>query len=229
MPRNPATARRREVILDVVCSKPGLTFRALLDELRALHDEGRWPQADWPGARQDPYDVGLRQLLGAMVRDGQVREIEAGVGRVYAPAEKRKHCDLIFGLKAEGKTVEEIAEELGLGKSIIYAVLNDPFGSKERQRKRRYCPACGTKKDPRDEWCPKCVGQKAAAMMPPPEESAFWQNAMARARARGVEFVLGVTPDFRRIIRVDTGRGRFDRVLHKGEDFENAARELELL
>lgn len=224
------TQRRKEVVLDCLGENPGCTFKVLLAALGERHAEGRWPQADWKYARNDPYDGGLRQLLDQLLRDDRVEKLE--VGPDFYPMwslKRRASVDRIFQLKAEGKSVEEIMEITNLGKSTIYGCLGDPFGAKERVRKRRYCASCGTKKNPEEPWCPKCVGRKAAAMMPPPEESAFWQNAMARASKRGVTFVLGVTPALQRVIRVDTARGRIDRVLAKGEEFEDAARELELL
>lgn len=224
------THKRRDVILRVIEGEPGLMFKEILERLRELHNEGKWPVAPWLHARQDPYEVGLRQHLKAMERAGLVErhaQSPAHYERWAVPV--RKHAVEVARLKSEGKTQKDITEELGLSRSLVSSLINDPTGAKERERKRNYCPGCGTKKEADKTWCPKCVGSKAESLMPPKDESAFWQEAMVRSRRRGVEFVIGVTPDLKRLIRVDTGRGRLDRLLKPNEEYEDVATEMGLL
>lgn len=226
------TRKRRDVIVAVLSEapSPGLTLKELMVKLRELHAEGEWPAAEWAHARQDPYEVGVRQLIKPMVSAGEVYEKTSvyALGLVYS-VPLRKHAQTALDLHEAGKTAKEIATELGISKTLVYSLLSDPSGAKERERKRGYCGSCGSPKEPDQDWCKKCVGTKAEALMPPQREAAFWQEAILRARTRGVDFLLGVTPDLRRVIRVDTGRGRLERVLRKNEDFEEVAREMELL
>jgi hypothetical protein len=208
-----------------------MTFKELQDRLVELHAEGKWPPAPWAHAKQEPYDTGTRQHLYALWDQGKgivEREEKPGFYPIWR-ATLVKHAREALELREEGKTYAEIASALGISVSRVGRVITDPTGQKERDRKKAYCPGCGTKKEPESDWCPKCVGSKVQALMPPAEESTFWQNAMMRSRRRGVEFVIGVTPDLSRIIRVDTGRGRFDRVLRANEDYEAVAEELGLL
>lgn len=53
-------------------------------------------------------------------------------------------------LRAEGATVVEIAEAIGVAPKTVYAYFNDPDLSRQRARRERYrhpCPSCGEPMD----------------------------------------------------------------------------------
>lgn len=78
---------RRRIIVLVVKGHPGYTHKEILIALNAFHAQGKWPQAPWDNARQDPYDVGLRQMLQALEVLGRVVWLrdERRTARWYLP------------------------------------------------------------------------------------------------------------------------------------------------
>lgn len=80
-------------------------------------------------------------------------------------------------LRQEGLTGIQVAERLGISRSYAYSLLNDPDGSGDRERKRRYdlvCTDCGARVDGttpgkmknRDEpRCAACAAVKRGAEM----------------------------------------------------------------
>lgn len=68
------TEARRAVILAVVARGP-VYYPALREALEKLHAQGKWPQAEWLHARNEPYDVGTRQHLAALVSKGKLMKV----------------------------------------------------------------------------------------------------------------------------------------------------------
>lgn len=60
------TEARREILVGIVRLQPGATVTDVLEAAKAIHAKGKWPQAEWSQARNDPYGVGIRQSLYAM-------------------------------------------------------------------------------------------------------------------------------------------------------------------
>lgn len=56
---------RRRLIVEAVRGGAD-TSGAVLVVLRALHAEGRWPQAAWAGARNAPYSSGTSQMMHSL-------------------------------------------------------------------------------------------------------------------------------------------------------------------
>ena len=110
----------------------GIAFSFILDRLRQLHEQGLWPQADWMYARNDPYDVGTRQHLAAMAREGWLKHDRiSGTWRVLkkAPAtdplpEPRPFAERAAELlPAEADVAERLAAfERRFGQPIICGV-----------------------------------------------------------------------------------------------------------
>lgn len=217
---------RKELILTVM--RGDREYWSVADvnkELKAYHARGEWPQADWPGARQDPYDTGTRQLMEAMVRDEQLERSphpnSRGLLRVAVAHRLRKRAQEALDLQAKGLNGVQIASELGISKSLAASLLTDPTGAKERERKKGYCPSCGAKKDPASGYCEKCVMDKANALLPEGEMRGAILDEYFRQRAAGCEMLVGVTPDHKRVIRWMTRRGEIELVLDAEQTWEN--------
>lgn len=211
------TAARRRAILEAVIflgktfTQAGpVTTGAVNDMLTTWIAQGiiRWPEADWPHARQEPYVGGTQQHLAAMRRQGLVAH-EDGSWVPCSPTPDRllrRHADDVLRLKSEGKTQKAIAGELGLSKSLVYSLLADPIGEREKERKRGYCPGCGAKKRSEATVCQNCQERRADELLPPQTFVTY----IERARSAGYQLLFGVTPDFRRVIRIGTTRGFFE-------------------
>lgn len=178
MPKGGAAARasvaeeRRKAILAMLRQHPGSTIGDLVALLAESHETNHdWPQAPWPQARNEPYDVGVRQHLYTLLSEGVVRwgrDDELWTARWWAPP--------------------------------------------------RYCACGGEKRRPVDECCARCVPERAAALLP--ADSAPFEEAIRRERRRGVEIVLGVTTDLKRVIRVGTSRGLVELEVSDDETWE---------
>lgn len=128
MSRGEATEARRLMILAVMREAPGAAMTSdIVRRLRQLHGQGLWPAAAWPGARQDPYSVGIYQHLRAMQNRGFVKESADGWG-ITAKAPATDELPSIAGMAAELLPDEEMfserlrAYERRFGKAIILGV-----------------------------------------------------------------------------------------------------------
>lgn len=82
-----AGAARRDLLVAILRLKSPdpLTVGDVLEECRRLHEQGQWPQAEWVGAKNEPYHTGVRQHLDSLAFDGRIMggEYVSGRGRVY--------------------------------------------------------------------------------------------------------------------------------------------------
>jgi Homeodomain-like domain len=88
---------------------------------------------------------------------------------------RKERLAQIVELKAKGLTYRQIAERLGLTQSGVRNIVNDPDGSKQRARRKRYqgqCIDCGEPTDGasgrakapmRCKWCAQGLGRPMAA------------------------------------------------------------------
>lgn len=234
------TEARRGVIVRVLQTQAEpVTLKYLLGLLGALHAAGKWPQASWSYARNEPYDTGLRQHLEALAFQNVV-EIVTKDG--YYPRWKcvrpplRKHAEEVLQLKTEeGLNGVQIATRLGLSRSLVYGLINDPYGEKERQRKAGYCPACGKKKKPNAAVCDGCVARKEKkeqaereSLLPVGDEADRILDTFREEARAGREALLGVTPDFKRVIRWRTRRGEVEHVLRPKQSWTEGMVEIGL-
>lgn len=63
---------------------------------------------------------------------------------------RAQRLEQIRALKAEGLTARQIGERLGITRAGVTNILNDPDGSKQRERRKRYqgqCADCGMPTD----------------------------------------------------------------------------------
>lgn len=151
------TQARRAVIIKVLRMKGGergLTTDEVIELCEQLHQAGKWPQAEWKHARNDPYRTGVYQHLQALKAQGRIREVRF-----------------------------------------------------------------------EDEWAHRWSAPTVEELMP--EDQARFKQAIIEARKHGIrEAVLGVTPDFKRVIRVRVGRGEVERVLEEHESWEDGCAEV---
>lgn len=230
----PTTDARRAVIVRVLEQNEHRYWKVseVVEMLKALHIAGQWPQAPWRHARQDPYHCGTRQHLDGMVTLGMVERSPHPGGRYLFKLTRklRKHAKEALELQeTERLNGTQIATRLGISKSLACALLADPYGEKERERKRGYCPACGGKKDPAAVACERCVEKKAAkdtagreAMLPEGDLRVRILDTIMGLRLAGQDAVVGVTDDFKRIVRWQTGRGEVEHRLVRDETWEQA-------
>lgn len=57
------TEARRDILRGIVKRNPGCTTKDVLAEALKVHERGKWPQASWAGARNEPYSGGIGQML----------------------------------------------------------------------------------------------------------------------------------------------------------------------
>lgn len=57
------TEARRDILRGIVKRNPGCTTKDALAEALKIHERGKWPQASWAGARNEPYSGGIGQML----------------------------------------------------------------------------------------------------------------------------------------------------------------------
>lgn len=123
------------------------------------------------------------------------------------PKRPRAEWHLLFRLMRDrGEKVATIARTYGVGHSFVSSVLNDPDGSKERERKNKYrrpCPECGKPMDGSNgngphasRYCSDCIG---AAMKVWTAEAVIeaiqgWAAEYGRPPTATDWFHAGVTP-----------------------------------
>lgn len=227
------TEERRQVLLKLLFvhgPDRGLPLSTMLSLLRSDKWFAQWPRSDVTGARNDIYDGGIRQHLTAMVKRNHLisymPDANVNVLWYYVPdsMEPRLHAREVRDLKAKGMSNEQIATRLGLkSKGLVSAIANDPYGLREKERKRKYCPGCGEVKKEEESQCPGCVrrrreraGDEAEALLPLPE---YVDRIRGRLLLK-VDFC--VDEEHRRILVLYTERGRAERLLARGEDWEHA-------
>lgn len=221
------TEARHELILGVLRfhspATPAQVTRLLNTQIEAGSIE--WPQGPWSGARADPYDGGTRQMLDSMVRKGWV-EKDVGLSRptAYKPSRgtMRNGAQEALALKGEGLNGKQIAERMGISTSLAYGLINDPFGEKEKERKKRYCPGCGAKKKPGAPACPNCRTKAAEELLPP---ASFLVVSSDYKRRTGADVIFGVSAGLERVIRIGTARGIVEHVLHRDMTWDDAVAE----
>lgn len=228
----PTTDARREVIVRVLEQDAGRYWKVaeVVEMLEALHAAGQWPQATWGKARQEPYYCGTAQHLAAMVSLGMVERSPHSRHLFKLKRKLRKHAKEALELQeTEGLLGTEVATRLGISNTLAYALLSDPYGDKERERKRGYCGSCGGKKDPAAVTCERCVETKAAkdaaereAMLPEGDLRSRVLDSIMGLRLAGQDAVVGVTDDFKRIVRWQTSRGEIEHRLARDETWEQA-------
>lgn len=220
------TERRKELTLEVLSQVAPCDFGTLL---AALRDRQDWPQAEWAYARNEPYDTGTRQHLYALLRKGRVQQWKPrGWADIWAPAgwELRPKAANLLDLMNKNKSADFIASQLGLNFGAQANLLTRPF--RVPRRRKRLCRGCGEHMESgewtqRDGWCESCAEARYQRLLP---EEEWGRACIEEAAAGGLEVVFGVTPDCKRVIRVNTGRGVLERVLGAREKWECAAAEL---
>ena len=198
--------------------------------VKALATREDWPEATWDNARKGPPDYQqVLNYLHRLEREGKVEHDQCGWTVVVKPesleSQMRKHAAEALRLQSEGLNPSEIAERMEISKSLAYSLVNDPYGDRERERKKMYCPVCGTKKEGSPDWCRKCKTGKIEDLLPPKD---FLRFAHRAEREQGVEVVFGVTPDCQRVIRIGTARGIIEHVLGTYESWDDAVETLGL-
>lgn len=220
--------RRRAIIHTIIAEAPASKWRngagaAYIQE--ECESRGDWPEAHWDKARKGPPDAQqVNNYLKQLVHAQKVERVSHGVYRALVAPEPldrlmRKGAPEALQLQSEGLSGTEIAERLEISKSLAYGLLNDPYGEKERERKRMYCPVCGAKKDGSVDWCRKCKTGKVENLLPPKD---FMRFAHRAEREQGVQVLFGVTPDCERVIRIGTARGVIEYKLKAHESWDDA-------
>lgn len=105
---------RRRIVLLVVKGHPGYGIAQILEVLMHFHRQGKWPQASWDNARQDPYDMGLRQMLNSLESLGKVVGIyEDNRVRYFLPEHMASRAEALL------PTEDEQAELIPLAQDFI--------------------------------------------------------------------------------------------------------------
>lgn len=236
-PRNACkmvTLERHELTLETVRFQPGSTGAQICRLLLARFEQNAasWPQFHYadPKHPKAPYYAGTMQHLEQMEKKGWVIGNGGGAKgkmKVWVPTEKRgvrKRVHEVRKLKDEGLTHREVAAKLGVSVSLVGSLTQDPYGDRERERKKRYCPACGTKKDERADSCPKCRanGVQPEDLLP---HERHLEIARTFERDTGCALVFGVTPGLTRVIRIDAGRGTIDHHIPNDLSWEEGIEE----
>lgn len=193
------TDARRLVIVEVVRQNPGITGAELLDALVELHHDGEWPQASWASARNDPYSVGLRQHLEALVK------WDNGILRL--PNQCYFHWD------HSDKKARQIT---GGGKGAFCK-----FSMSEPLKLGPKAPD-GPSPLPEDE-----LRQRAAAILDAVTDDV--RSRLVRwQRRQGRRILLGVEANqrLRRVIVMDTGRGEVRFPVKQNQSWEDALEEV---
>lgn len=192
---------------------------------------GDWPEANWANARKGPPDAQqVNNYLNTLLTQKKVRRESHGVYVSLVEPEPaggtmRRRAAEALRLQSEGLSGKQIAEHMEISNSLAYGLINDPYGDKERERKKMYCPVCGAKKEGSVDWCRKCKTGKLQDLLPPKDFLRF----VHRAERQGLEVVFGVTPDAVRVIRIGTGRGIIEHKLGSYESWDEAVEKVGLV
>ena len=215
---------RRLIVHHALYAQPGHRVRSVHVLVKLLATREDWPEATWNGARKGPPDYQQAHVILRRLRqEEKVEHDQCGWTAVVKPepleSQMRKRAAEALQLQSEGLNPSEIAERMEISKSLAYGLVNDPYGDRERERKKMYCPVCGTKKEGSPDWCRKCKTGKIEDLLPPKD---FLRFAHRAEREQGVEVVFGVTPDCQRVIRIGTARGIIEHVLGTYESWDDA-------
>jgi hypothetical protein len=188
-----------------------------------------WPEATWHGARKGPPDYQQAlNYMGTLRRQGKLEHSNGWWTSIAEPEPverpMRKRAAEALELQSQGLNTVEIGERLEISTSLANSLVNDPYGDKERERKKMYCPVCGAKKDGSVDWCRKCKTGKLQDLLPPKDFLRF----IHRAEREGLEVVFGVTPDAVRVIRIGTARGIVEHKLGSYESWDDAVEKMGL-
>lgn len=196
----------------------------------ALAERTDWPEAHWKDARKGAPD--LQQTLNYMRQlrhEGALEHDQCGWTAVVKPepleSQMRKRAAEALRLQSEGLNTTRIAERLEVSVSLANSLVNDPYGDRERERKKMYCPVCGTKKGGSVDWCRKCKMGRCEDLLPPKD---FLRFATRAYREQGIEVLFGVTPDCVRVVRIGTDRGIISHELASDESWDDAVERLGL-
>lgn len=222
--------RRRAIVHAIIHTWPHHRTNAVACVVSALQKRTDWPVATWQGARQGPPDYQqVLNYMNTLLKEGKLDKATGWWVSVVAPDTQerfmRKRASEALRLQSEGKNGTQIAEELGISRSLAYGLINDPYGERERERKRDYCPVCGAKKDGSVTWCRACKTGKIEDLLPPKDFMRFVHRAW---REQKLEVLFGVTPDCVRVIRIGTGRGVIEHALPSHQSWDDAVEELGL-
>ncbi len=223
-------AARRAIIHHVIWDTKNHRVAVAKSVVEALAERTDWPEANWQDARKGPPD--LQQVLNYMRQlrqEGKLEKDQCGWTAVVKPeppeGAMRKRAAEALQLQSEGLNPSEIAERLEISKSLAYGLVNDPYGDRERERKKMYCPVCGTKKEGSVDWCRKCKTGRIEDLLPPKD---FLRFATRAYREQGLEVLFGVTEDCVRVIRIGTDRGIIEHKLGSYESWDDAVEKLGL-
>lgn len=192
---------------------------------------GDWPEASWGGARKGPPDSQqVNNYLNTLRGEKKVRREAHGLYVSLVEPEPlagtmRHRAAEALQLQSEGLNGTQIAERMEISHSLAYGLINDPYGAKERERKKMYCPVCGSKKDGSVDWCRKCKTGKVENLLPPKDFMRFAHRAF---RDQGLHVVFGVTQDCERVIRIGTDRGVVEHKLSSRETWDEAVEKVGL-
>lgn len=221
------TGRRKEITLEVLAGVYP-EWRQVKDIVALLNERDDWPEPPWRGPKQ-AYTVGTAQHLEQMLKKGVVERTGGGKGQItlwrLGEGALVKDAVEVLKLRGEGLSGIQIALRLGLQRTRVYTILNDPTGTKERERKRRYCPACGAPKRTSTDTCRHCVEKRANDLLPPDEFKTYIDQAR---HERGIELLFGVRPDLVRVVRIGTKRGYVEHEVPRHQTWQQAIEELEL-
>ena len=219
------TGARREIIVSIVRLKPNSTCQEILAELTALHEKGDWPQATWAWARNAPYQLGLYQHLTALKRMKRIGAFDDDGLTRYRPNDAyRKRAAEVLRLRDEGLKGTQIAERLGISRSLAASLLKDPTGEKERLRKKAYCGTCGAKKRAQDRRELLSIGQQCGCAL---LDAPLALDGVRRyEHEQGCPVVLGVTPSLVRVVRIGTQRGVVEHQLPNTQTWWEALEEV---
>lgn len=228
--REQVQERRRDLIHRLVHSAKGIGAADVIAYYVANPRE--WPKATWANARPGPPDYQqVNNHLSTLRREGKIEQAKP-YGHYVSIVEPeaverpmRKGADRAAQLKSEGKTGIQIAEIMEISRSMAYCLINDPYYENERERKKKYCPSCGKKKEPTLDWCRACKTGKAEDLLPPKD---FLRFASRARREQDIDVIFGVTHDCVRVIRICTKRGIVEHKLGSYESWDDAVETLGL-
>lgn len=195
MPREPGDAyvlltRRALIVQALWCHGDSEGGGLSMAALNALLKARGWPEAQWVGARNEPYYTGTRQHLWGLSGDDVLAydQDRDDLGFTFK-RESREQAPQALRLKRLGRSDTQIAAGLGVHVLEARRLLTDPLNLVGLHSKWGTC-FCGNERLVTNVHCSKCASEFRHAAL----ESAAERRQAAQELLPSAEFAERIQP-----------------------------------